>query len=101
MYLCASGCVTQQHQRGVHEGTGSGGVPVKDARSEALWTRLSIQSAVWRQLPATAYPASLLEEILVSLQKRAVVRPLSVVHFGFQIVSSYKSNCVLSNNITS
>lgn len=51
----------------------SGGVQGKDARSEALWTRLSIQSVLWRQLPATAYTASLLEEILVSLQKRALV----------------------------
>lgn len=58
---------------------GSGGVPVKDARSEALWTRLSIKSAVWRQLPAIAIS----EKILVSLQKGAVIHALCAVHFCY------------------
>lgn len=63
---------------------------MKDARPGALWTRLSRQSAVWRQLPAIAYSASLSEETLVSLQETAVADPLHASPF----VSSYKSSCV-------
>lgn len=59
-------------------------------------TECCLEAATCNSIPSF----SLSEEILVSLQKRAVVRPLCVVHFGSQFVSSYKSSCVLTNNIT-